>query len=561
MTVPISRPKKKVTAAWRKILMGPPGYDPFAQAREAWFDPVRAEEAITRFETCIRHVEGKSAGKPFILEPWEKAIVANLFGWVEYNANGDVVRRFREVFIYVPRKNGKTAFAAALVVVLFFFDGEAGGQFISAAADRDQAALIFRQAKGMIARAPALEKRCKILDSFKSIYLLSDPASTYKAVSAEAYTKHGLNVHVAAVDELHAQPNRELVDTLVTAMGFRTQPLTIYTTTADYLRESICNEVYDYACRVRDNSIDPALGVNSSRMLPVIFDAMPDEDWTDKKIWARVNPNLGVTITLDFLEAECAKAQAVPAYENTFRRLYLNQRTQQDQRAIPMDQWIECGLGVEPVAWRNEMLAKLKGRPCLGGLDIGSTNDLTSLVLYFHKEPPPIPVLCWFWTTEAAVERRRRERVEYDTWVRQGFMALTEGNETDYAKVQGDIDKIGDDYGILEIAADRMFQGGQLLQELGKLGFNIIAYPQSFIGMASPTKRILEEIIPKKQIHHGNNPVLTWMAGNAATTEKDGLLKFSKDKSTEKIDGIVSLAMIVGRADVSTEAAPAIEIW
>lgn len=557
------KPKNQIPTKWLTLIRSIPGYDPTTQCGKARFDPSRAEHAIKIIETVIRHCEGDGvAGTPFLLERWERAIVANLFGWVLEDAKGRTVRRYRECLLYVPRKNGKTAFAAALVLVLLFFDGEPGAQVYSAAADREQATLIFRHAKGMISQSPGLTQRCKVYESHKSVQLLSDQSAVYRALSAEAYTKHGLNCHAAIIDELHAQPNRELVDVLTSSMGARSQPLTIYTTTADYVRESVCNEKYDYACRVRDNSTNRAIGVDDSRFLPVIYEADRDDDWTDKAVWRKANPNLGVTISLDFLEAECKKARDIPAYENTFRRLYLNQRTEQDRRAISMEQWSRCGRGADPVEWRARMLQELSGRQCFAGLDLGATNDLTAFVLLFAGDTKPWAILPWFWATSDAVERRRRRQVPYDVWIRQGFMSETPGNVTDYDTVRTDVGDLASMFGIRDLAIDRLFQGAQLATQLQGDGFNVVAFGQGFMSMAYPTKRLLE-LISAGDIDHGNNPVLAWMAGSASTeTDAAGNLKFSKAKSTEKIDGLIALTMALGRAETSTsDNTGGMEFW
>lgn len=534
-------PEQAVAPEWRELLLSLPGYDPFANAGDCWFDQAAAERALWFVEHCIVYTEGRDAGKPFAPSRFQRAIIALLFGFKCRDDNGQAVRRYREVLLYIPRGNGKTVFAAVLCLLILFCDDERGMQIYSAAASRDQAALLYRHAKGMIGQVQALAKRVRIFDATKSIVLERDPLSFYRPIAAEAGTSHGFKAHAAIIDEVHALPNRDLVDVLKTSMGTRTQPITIFITTADWLRESICNEVYDYAVRVRDGL------VADRRFLPVIYEAAAEDDWRAEATWRKANPNLGVSVKLDFLREECQRARDVPAYENTFRRLYLNQRTEQDTRAIPMEAWIRCGHGVaDPIAWRREQIARLKGRPCFAGLDLGSKSDLTALGLLFHLERPMV-VLPYFWATRKAIKECRKRRVDYDLWERQGFLVATEGDVTDYDVVRRDVGELANTFSILEIAVDRLFQGVQLCTQLQGDGLTVIAFAQSFMNFAAPTRRLLE-LIARADIDHGGNPPLQWMAGNAATEEDvNGNLKFSKAKSTEKIDGIVALTMAIAR--------------
>ncbi|MFN0055978.1 MAG: terminase large subunit [Planctomycetales bacterium] len=542
------RPKPKtVSAKWRKLLSLVPGYDPFADAAECWFDDVAAQKALDFFPECCRHVEGAQAGQAFILEPWEQSIIANLFGWKRKDVQGREIRRYRECLIYVPRKNGKTPFIAALGLYIFFCDDERGQQGYIAAGEREQAGALFRHAKGMVQQEPELQSRCRIYGGnaaagqSKSLVREED-GSFLRVIAADADTQHGGNTHFAAIDELHVQPNRDLVDVFRTSMSSqnRKQPLLVYITTADFSRESICNEVYARACKVRDGIIQ------DQAFLPVIFEAHRDDDWTSEEVWAKANPNLGVSKSLDYMRRECKLAQENPAQENTFKRLDLNIKTEQDCRVIKMDQWERCGYGAEPVEWRERMLRELIGKPCAGGIDLGSVSDLTALALLFGDDESGYDVLPFFWTPEDnAHKRERKDSVPYLAWARQGFITMTEGDETDYGVVRRDILGLSKKYIIEVIAADRLFQGAQICQDLGKEGFNLFAFGQGYASMAAPTRRILE-LIHAGMLRHGNNPVLKWMASNAATESDGEILKFSKKRSQEKIDGIIATTMALG---------------
>ncbi len=344
-----------------------------------------------------------------------------------------------------------------------------------------------------------------------------------------------MTAHGIIIDELHAQPNRELVDVLTTSTAARRQPLIVYITTADFDRDSICNEKYDYACKVRDGVIDdPAF-------LPVIYEASSDADWTDPQVWAAANPNLGVSVSQEYLERECQRAQETPTYENTFKRLHLNMKTQQDVRWLSLEQWDACGgVEIDPNA--------LEGKECFAGLDLSTTTDVSALVLLFKEDDGEVALLPRFWVpADNARKRERRDRVPYQTWARQGFIEMTEGNVVDYDVIRRRINELGERFKIREIAIDR-WNATQLAVQLQGDGFEVVTFGQGFRDMSGPTKE-LEKLVISGKLRHGRHPVLRWMASNVSVeTDAAGNLKPSKKKSTERIDGIVASIMALGRA-------------
>lgn len=537
-----SSKRNSIPRQWQKLLRLIPGYDPIKTAGDSWFDVEAGQLAIDFFPECLKHVEGDKADQPFELEDWEKAWVANLMGWKRTDKLGRIVRRYRESLLYIPRKNGKTPLAAGVCLEVLFCDGEPGAQIYSAAAEREQAALLFRHAKGMVEKEPELADRARIYGGVgqRSIVLKDDEASVYKVLSADADTKHGGNSHLVLIDELHAQPNRDLVDVLQTSMASanRKQPLLIHITTADFDRESICNEKYDYACKVRDGIIsDPSF-------LPVIYEAARDDDWTSPKVWAKANPNLGVSVSEEYLARECKRAQETPTYENTFKRLHLNMRTGQDVRWLPMEKWDACDLAFE--------INNLEGSECFAGLDLASTTDVAAFVLAF---PTSGGYLIWphFWVPqEGAARREKTDRVPYETWARQGFLETTPGNVIDYDRIRVRINELGQTCRIRKIAVDR-WNSTQLVTQLTGDGFELEGFGQGFASMSAPAKK-LEELILGGKLRHRGHPVLRWMASNAAAEEDAaGNIKPSKAKSSEKIDGIVALVMALGVAMVAPE--------
>lgn len=488
--------------------------------------------AVNFFGRLLIHTKGEWAGQKFILEDWQREeIIEPLFGWKRIS---DGTRRYRTAYIEVPRKNGKSTMAAGIGLYLLYADDEPGAEVYSAAADRDQANIVFDEAKRMTESAPPLIKRAQV---FKRSIIVPGTYSAYRVLSADAYTKHGLNAHGVVVDELHAQPTRDLVDVLVTSTGARRQPLTVFITTAGYDRESICWEYHEYARQVLEGIID------DPTFLAVIYAAEQDDDWLDEDVWAKANPNLGVTVKRDYLRNEARRAKQTPAYQNTFRRLHLNQWTQQEARWLPLEAWDACNTPV------NESL--LKGAPCYGGLDLASTSDIASFVLDFPSEPGEEEHHAWlgfFWIPEEnMVERARKDRVPYDAWVRQKLIAATEGNVIDYAYIVRDIEALGERFNIQEIAFDR-WGAFQVSQALEGAGFTMVGFGQGFASMAGPTKELLRLVLDGK-LAHGGQPVLRWMADNmVVSTDAAGNVKPNKAKSHEKIDGIVAGIMALDRA-------------
>ena len=276
-----------------------PGYDPHRDAEGCRFNCNEARKVITFFETKLRHVEGKVAGKLFKLERWQQAIIANLFGWQTKSDDGQDVRRYREAFIFCARKNGKSPLASGLALYLLTEDNEEGAQIISCAAKRDQAALLFRHARGMVMRSPYLSEKLQVFGGVgqRSIVSRIDPGASFQSISSDANTAHGLNLSAAIIDELHALPSRDLTDTIATSMASanRLQPLLVHITTSDYDRPSICNEKHKYATDVRDGLVP------DRAFLPVVFEVPPDADWTDESVWPLANPNIDVSVSREYL--------------------------------------------------------------------------------------------------------------------------------------------------------------------------------------------------------------------------------------------------------------------
>lgn len=505
-------------------------------ANRPHFDREAAEKACGFFPRHLRHTKGRWAGKPFELFPWQREIISKLFG----TKRADGSRQYRYVYVEIAKKNGKSELAAGIALKLLFADGEPGAEIYSAASDRDQASIVFNVAAEMVTMSPELSQKCKVIHSTKRIVHNSN-GGVYRVLSAEAYSKHGYNIHGVIFDELHTQPTRDLYDVLTKGAGdARRQPVFFMITTAGYDRHSICWEVHDYACKVRDGIIkDPSF-------LPVLYSAPEDADWRDPKVWAACNPSLdvhfenggGILRSDDIAEA-CKRAQDSPAEENTFRRLRLNQWVKQESRYLPMVAWDACG---EPFD-----VASLRGRPCYAGLDLASSIDVAALVLAFGDAVGNIHVLPFFWVPEDGIEKRSRtDKVPYDQWVRDGFLKATPGSVIDYDVIRHDLNELSKVYEIKEVAFDR-WGAVQISHDLTEDGFTMVDFGQGYKSMSPPTKELLKQVLAGK-LRHGGHPVLRWMADNVVVvTDPAENVKPDKSKSTERIDGIVALIMALDR--------------
>ena len=495
---------------------------------DLWFDERAANVAVAFFERLLRHTKGEWAGNAFKLQRWQRDdVIRPLFGW----KRADGTRRFRQAYIEIPRKNGKSTLSAGIALALLMIDNEPGVEVYSAAADRAQAAIVFDAASTMVQGSPALAKFAEVYRREIRVPKLN---GVYRVLSADAPTKHGLNAHGVIFDELHAQPNRELWDVLATSMGSRRQPLLTMITTAGFDRNSICYEQHEYAQQVLRGQID------DPNYFAYIAAADTEDDWTDPAIWAKANPGLDVTVKRDYLAGECERAKNVPAYQNTFRRLHLNQWTSQDSRWLDMTMWDRCAAP----------LPDLSGRLCYGGLDLASTTDIAAFVLCFPPaaDNEPYYLMPHFWIpADNMVERARRDRVPYDVWVREGLIQATPGNVIDYAYIRAKINELGGLYRVGDIAYDRW--GAELLrQQLEDDGMTMIQMGQGYASMNAPTKELLRLVL-SQGLSHGGNPVLRWMADNVvAKQDPAGNIKFDKGASREKIDGMVAAVMALDRA-------------
>jgi phage terminase large subunit-like protein len=494
------------------------------------WDGAAALHAITFF-SHLRHSTGEWADQPFELLPWQIFVIGSLYGWKKL----DGLRRFRTSYVEVARKNGKSVLLAGTALYALVADGELGSHVYAAATTRDQARIIFGEAERMVDASPPL--RARITRTVNNLAVIPT-SSWFRPLSADATKMDGLNVHFAAVDEVHEHPNAEIIQKLNTATGARREPLIFEITTAGYNRQSVCFQHHEFSIKVLEGTV-PREAADSWFAFIATID--PGDDWTNPDVWIKANPSLGITVKVEDLKRQVDEAREMPAQQNAIRRLRLNEWTEQVTRWIDMGVWAD---GAEPI---NE--DELVGRPCYGGLDLARVNDLSSLALVFPPEEPneKVKVIWRHWCPEEDILRRvRRDRAPYTVWRDKGFLIPTEGNTTDFKFLETEILSLAAKFNITEIAYDRTF-AGELVRNLQDEGVTMVEFGQGFISMG-PAAAELMRLLIGRTLQHGGNPVASWCASNVSVRrDPAGNEKPDKERSSEKIDAIVSAIMAIGR--------------
>ena len=494
------------------------------------YDKAKADRAV-KFIENLCHTKGKWAGKRFWLLPWQEQLIRDIFGIVK----PDGYRQFRTAFVEICKKVGKSELAAAVALYLLYADNEPSAEVYGAAADRQQASIVFDVARQMVEMSPALLKRSKLMTATKRIVNYGN-AGYYQVLSAEVGGKHGFSVSGLVFDEIHTQPNRQLYDVLTKGSSdARQNPLHFIITTAGTDRHSIAYEPHTKGVDIFEGRrVDPTF-------YPVVYGLKDDEDWEDEANWYKVNPSLGYTVDIERLRDAYREAKQNPADEVTFKWLRLNMWVSSTVAWIPDAIFMKGNEEID--------LSALEGRDCYGGLDLSSTGDITALVLMFppRDEDEKYILLPYFWVPEETIPQRvKQASVPYDVWEKQGYLLSTEGNVIHYDFIEQFINDLNEKYHIKEIAVDR-WNATQMIQNLEGDGFTMVPFGQGFASMSGPTKDFYR-LLMEGQIIHGGHPVLRWMAGNVVVdTDPAGNIKVTKAKSKEKIDGIVAAIMALDR--------------
>ncbi len=520
------------------------------------FDEKAADHIIDFFSEFLCFYEGAFDGQPFMLTPHQQFIIGSIFGW----KRKDGLRRFRTAYIEEAKGQGKSPMAAGIGLYGLAFDNEPGAEIYAAAVTREQAGILFRDAR-LYADASGSLKGILDIGQHNIAYLAEN--SFFRPISSERRGLDGKRPHIALIDEIHEHPNDLVVRKMSAGTKTRRQSLIFEITNAGYDRHSICYQHHEYTTKILEGLIldDAWFGImtgldvcekceKEGKTIPQ--EGCPDcDDWRDEKVWEKANANLrylGAPFK-DYLRRQVEEAKSMPSQVNIVKRLNFCIWTESITKWLPADKWNACGLPVNAV--------ELKGRTCYGGLDLSSNTDLTAWVKVFPPEGDETlyKILCRFFLPEDNMrERVKRDKVPYDVWTRQGFITLTPGNIIDYSFILKTISDDTADYDIAELAFDR-WGSQKITTDLQDLGFvlegdkkTLIQFGQGFASMNAPTKEV-EKMVLAGELAHGGNPVLSWMISNVAIQgDAAGNKKPDKEKSTERIDGAVALIMAVGRA-------------
>lgn len=495
----------------------------------AWFD-VDAVVRVIRVMRVLRHTKGRWARnkQPLEPDPWQVVwIIAPIFGW----KNEDGWRIIRTAWDEVPRKQGKSTLASGLAWYLLGADGEPGAEVYAAASNKDQAGIVFGEAKKMGSASPALKGKF----TPKADVLTYHNGSVFRVLSRIAEAAHGLNVHGAIVDEVHIHKTRDLIDAIETGTGSREQPLIVFITTADEAREfTIYDEKHSYTRKVAAHIVsDPSF-------YGVVWAAEESDDPFADETLRKANPGLGTTISLDYLRKEAEKAKVTPSYYPTYARLHLNRRIREQSRFIELAAWDATAGAVDTTA--------LQGRRAWGGLDLAAVSDFSAWALVVDSPKPgvEIDVLCRFWLPEERVSQLAHQlQVPLKRWVRDGWITTTEGDAVDYTAIENQIVRDCGWFDIQRVSFDRMF-AGQLTQNVDTRvdGVEIIPVNQTYLGLGSATKE-LGRLVTTQTLRHGGNPVLRWMI-DCLEVRSDGGDNVKPEKpdrfrSSARIDGAQAL--------------------
>lgn len=481
----------------------------------------------------FRHYKGREwAGRPVVLEPWQTFIVGSLMGWLHRETK---LRRFRNAFIELPRGQGKSTLAGGMLVLLTFFDGEAGAEGYSYATKKDQARICFQAARQMVLRSPALKEHIEVQ---KHNLHSTATESKLEPLGADADTLDGLRPNIAVGDEVHKQKAQEVTEVIESGMGTRGQPMLFEITTAGTDDTSVYGQHFLLSTRVLEETVP------LPEWFAFIAAADQEDDWTQEATWVKANPNYGISVKPEFLRKEARKAIANPAEQAKFRRLYLGQKVQSVDSYFSVDDWRACpGLPAE---------AELRAYTCWLGFDLSSTTDITAAVLLWQLPNGELAMKPTFWMPEDSLEERgHQDRMPYVQWREEQWLRTTPGRTIDRQTVRRQLVELARAWKIAELCADpwQMHELGPQLAEEDKVPVAFV--PQRFEKLSEPMK-VLQGRVIERRVRHDHNPLMTVMVGNVTPRFDDrGNVMPSKKKSRGRIDGVQALLNVVAQLPTS----------
>lgn len=527
-----------------------------AESKGYWLDHKKGFAVINFFEKFLQHTKGKSAKKrdnKFYLSPHQQFTLYNLFAWQTLNEDGVAIRLIRNVYEKVAKKNGKTAVMAGLGLFVMGFDAELGAEVYSGATKKDQAKLSFDQAKEFVAASPYLKSVFRNYQSSIEARNKNKLLGVFKPLEKNAESQDGINSHLSIIDEYHAHPSDALKENLESSSAARLQPITYTITTAGTNLHGVCKNFEESCINILEGVAE------DDTFLIMIHDLDKTDDWEDENTWIKANPNLGVTVSLDFLRKEFIKAKNQPSKIPNFKTKHLNMWVDGVSEWIPSEYWNKC---MQPI--KEENFALLGN---CGGLDLSSTTDLTAYAMISEPDAEGVRDLkVWCFCPADTIERRSKEdRVPYKYWANlkrenatdknDTYLIATPGNMVDYSEVENTVIKQYYQNKTMHVEYDRKFSG-TLVQNLQNNAIDLSPFTQTLMNYTSPTKEF-QRLIMSGKLRVGKNPILKWMlSGCVAITDTNENIRIDKSRSTKRVDGIIaSIMALAGTMGVEKESA------
>jgi phage terminase large subunit-like protein len=493
------------------------------------FDRDRANR-VCRFIEGLPHIKGEWAGDLIVLEPWQCFILTTVFGWIDARGR----RRFKTAYIEVPRKNAKSTITSGVGLYLVSADGEAGAEVYSAATTREQAGIVWKDARAMANKTPALREDLGIATTSRAIFV-AETASSFKALSRDQQGNlDGLNVHGGLLDEIHAMKDRGMWDVIETATGARAQPLLWAITTAGSNRAGICYEQRLYVLRLLQKI------ARDNEYFGIVYTIDEGDAWDDEAGWIKANPNWGVSVRPDDMRRKARKAMQMAAAQNNFLTKHLNVWVNADTAWMNMAAWDKCAdptLDIEDFA----------GKQCIAACDLATKTDIAPVAKVFEYLVDDVrhyAAFVQYFLPEIALEDGRNS--QYSGWEREGRLTTTPGDVTDFGFIEEHLRETAQVVQLDEVAFDP-WQAAQIMQRLTVDGMPVIEYRQTVQNMSEPMKE-LEALVLQGRFHFDGDPVLTWMISNvvAHIDAKENIYP-RKERPENKIDGAVAVIMALGR--------------
>ena len=491
------------------------------------YDEERANRPIYFIENFCRHSKGKEAGKPFILELWQKAFIQGVYGFIEKDTRQ---RKYNKAVLFIGRKNGKSTLAAALGLYHLTFENEGGAECYSVAVKKDQAKIVWEEAKRMSNKSPVLRKRIK--PRVTGLYY-DKQESFFKALASQSDTLDGLNAYFVSADELHAWKDKNLLDVMYDSFGSRDEPMLLETSTMGRVRQSVFDSEYEYFEKVIKGYNNEEGGIVDYTVLPFIYELDSKLDIKDEEKWIKANPGLGTVKSYDFIKGKVEKAKNdIQEYNNLFCKDF-NIRTTDKEAWLTFDEILnEETINIED----------LKGTYAIGGVDLSSTTDLTCATILIVKQGIKYVLQQYFLPVENIEYKIKEDKIPYDVWKQKGLLTLSEGAKVDFSDVTKWFIRIRDELelAILWIGYDP-WGSTYWTTEMKELGFNLVEVRQGARTMSNPMKEMKADLI-EKRINYNNNPMLKWCLGNTEIKiDENENIRPVKRKQRERIDGAVSL--------------------